>query len=209
MPYYELFCLFRTDLPREALFASIKKTAERLMDIEGVITRIEPLATRELAYDITRKGVRYESAHFIQYRVFAPSKHIYDLAQKLRYDDSLLRFKFLRRRLEAAVDHSNPFDRVLPARQLPKNDPAFSLEQFLKDLHEKEPLGYQYASRETFGESDSLTEGETDNESLIDDILRTLEKNVATEEALISQKKQKFCSEKVVCIIRKCQECWI
>jgi len=102
MPFYELFCLFRTDLPRNELFQAVKKTAERLMDAEGVITNIDPLASRELAYDIVRKGVRYESAHFIQYRVFAPANSIYDLVLKLKYDPSILRFKFLRRRLEAS-----------------------------------------------------------------------------------------------------------
>ncbi|GJQ14725.1 hypothetical protein GpartN1_g6516.t1 [Galdieria partita] len=177
MPYYELFCLFRADLPRTELFQSVKKTAERLMDADGVITRIDPLASRELAYDIVRKGVRYETAHFIQYRVFAPASNIYNLAQKLKYDNSILRFKFLRRRLEDAVDHTNPFERILPRKNLPKTDPAFSLEQFLQDLHEKEPLGYRYASRETFGETDQLSFEETPNEGLIDDILRTLEKN--------------------------------
>jgi hypothetical protein len=60
---------------------------------------------------------------------------------------------------------------------LQRTDPAFSLERFLQDLHEKEPLGYRYASRETFGETDQLSYEEAPNEGIIDDILRTLEKN--------------------------------
>ena len=64
MPVYELFCLARPQVSREALASVIKTASNAVFSNSGLMTDISSYGLRDLAYPIRKAGVKYTVCAF-------------------------------------------------------------------------------------------------------------------------------------------------
>eukprot|EP00887_Chlorella_sp_A99_P007142 scaffold2.g7142.t1 len=98
MPLYELFCLARPSLAKQALADIIKTASRSILANGGVLTDVKSFGQSPLAYDIRRPGEKYSEANMWQLTFASPTAALGDLDHLLRVDERVLRWVVLRRR---------------------------------------------------------------------------------------------------------------
>lgn len=60
MPLYELFCLAKPRIGKQALADIIKLAGRTVLDKGGVITDVKSFGEQKLAYEIRKPGAKFE-----------------------------------------------------------------------------------------------------------------------------------------------------
>ncbi|KAI0561921.1 30s ribosomal protein s6 [Gracilaria domingensis] len=139
MPYYELLCLAKGNLPRKELGSLLHKTCRAFMDNGAIVTRIRPLGAtgngpRDLAYRIRINQVSYHKGFFVNVCAFASPQTLAEVNRQLKIDERVLRHLAIRKPIREAVKPIPDIDQGPPrGGRLNLDDPERALQEFLAE----------------------------------------------------------------------------
>ena len=96
MPGYETTIMMSTATSRKRTVDLLKRVVEHVLDKKGVVTSINSLGTRALAYDIKKHKQTHSTANYAILNTYASPGTLKEAHKLLQHDADVIRFMTIR-----------------------------------------------------------------------------------------------------------------